>query len=575
MKPVWMSVLVGMLAVLVLGAGALALVDADHFRPQVERSLARALGRPVTVGKLHVALRSGSLAADDIRIGDDPAFASQPFVTAHSLDIGVDLWSLLARRQLRITSLTLDQPDVRLLQDHAGRWNFATLGVRRDATKSADNSAPGFTIDRLRITNGSVTLRRAAGGTSVYGKVFLSSDRVGAAGFPFSMTAAMADQATLKLDGKLGAWNAGQAASTPLDAHLLVHGLDLVRAGLMSGDGVGGGLDLDARLHSAGGELKSQGHLDLWDLQLVTAGSPARLPVRIDYHARYRAGEGKLHIEDTTLGSQAARLAVDGDVDIRSKLMQLDLQVSGTRVPVDDLQPLLPAFGVVLPTRSRLAGGTATVDLAVHGPLDALVIRGPVALDNTRLAGYSLDSELGGMLALAGIKAPKDTTIRHADAQLTISPSGIQADPVRAEIAGLGSLAGSGSMAVDHKLFFRMRVKLDKALADRALTGKGSMGQGGSAAGAGLLDDVLRRSTDQGIRLLITGTASSPSFLPDPNGVAGLIKGSVGGAIGNAVGAPRGTAVPADPSEVRKKQVLDALLRGALESKKGHPSPVN
>jgi AsmA protein len=243
-------------------------------------------------------------------------------------------------------------------------------------------------------------------------------------------------------------------------------------------------------------------------------------------------------------------------------------------VPVDDLQPLLPAFGMVLPTNSRLSGGTATVDLAVRGPLDALVIRGPVALDDTRLAGYSLDSELGGMLALAGIKAPKDTTIRHADAQLVISPSGIQADPVRAEIAGLGSLAGSGSMAVDHKLFFRMRVKLDKALADRALGGKGSTVQR-STAGAGLLDGVLRRSTDQGIRLLITGTASSPSFLPDPNGVAGLIKGGVGGAIGNAVGAPRGAAVPVDPSDLRKKQVLDALLRGALESKKDQPPPVH
>jgi AsmA protein len=573
MKRVLMGLLVGLLGILVLGAGALVLVDADQFRPQVQRSLSRVLGRPVTVGKLHVALRSGELAAGDIRIGDDPAFASQPFVTARSLHIGVHLWSLLAHRQLRITSLTLEQPDVRLLQDRSGGWNFATLGARRAAANAPDGSAPAFTMDRLRITNGSVTLHRAAGGTSVYGKVFLSADHVGAAGFPFSMTAAMADQATLKLDGKLGRWNAGNAAATPLDAHLRVHGLDLVRAGLMGGDGVGGGLDLDARVHFAGGELRSQGHLDLWDLQLVAAGSPARLPVRIDYHARYRAGEGKVHIEDTTLGSQTARLSVEGSVDIRSKLMQLDLRVAGTRLPVDDLQPLLPAFGVVLPTNSRLSGGTATVDLAVRGPLDALVIRGPVALDDTRLAGYSLDSELGGMLALAGIKAPKDTTIRHADARLVISPSGIQADPVRAEIAGLGSLAGSGSMAVDHKLFFRMRVKLDKALADRALGGKGSTGERGSTAGAGLLDGVLRRSTDQGIRLLITGTASSPSFLPDPNGVAGLIKGGAGGAIGNAVGAPRGAAVPVDPSLLRKKQVLDAL-RGALGSKKDQPPPI-
>ena len=73
----------------------------------------------------------------------------------------------------------------------------------------------------------------------------------------------------------------------------------------------------------------------------------------------------------------------------------------GKALPVDDLQPLLPVFGVVLPKDSRLSGGSVGVDLRARGPLDALVISGPVTLDDSRLAGYSLGSKLGGVLSLS------------------------------------------------------------------------------------------------------------------------------------------------------------------------------
>ena len=94
--PIVISVVV--LALIVVGAGALMLVDANHFRPQIQNTLSQALGREVTLGKLHVSLWSGALDADDIRIGDDPAFGAQPFVTAQSLELGVRLWPLLVHR---------------------------------------------------------------------------------------------------------------------------------------------------------------------------------------------------------------------------------------------------------------------------------------------------------------------------------------------------------------------------------------------------------------------------------------------------------------------------------------------
>jgi AsmA protein len=82
MKRLLIGILVAVLVAVVLGVGALLLVDVNRFRPQIQASLGQAPGREVTLGKLHVSVWSGSIDADDVRIGDDPAFGTQPFVSA-------------------------------------------------------------------------------------------------------------------------------------------------------------------------------------------------------------------------------------------------------------------------------------------------------------------------------------------------------------------------------------------------------------------------------------------------------------------------------------------------------------
>jgi AsmA protein len=569
MKRVLIGTLVVVIVLVVSGVAALLLVDANHFRPQIQSTLSQALGREVTLGKLHVSVWSGSLDADDIRIGDDPAFGKQAFVSAQSLELGVRLWPLLARRELHITSLTLDRPSVRQQQNRAGDWNFATFGggdapAPASPPSGASTRPLAFSVDKLRIVDGSIELTRAVGGARSYQKVQLSADHVGmGAAFPFSMSAAIAGGGTLQLDGKLGPWNAGNAVLTPVDAHLAMHGLDLVGAGLMSsGDGVGGVLDIDTRIDSAKGVLHSKGRIDASRLKLVAAGSPSPQPIRIDYQASYQLASGRGRIGDTTLGTGASRLAVSGNFDNRPKVMRLDLRLSGKQLPVDDLQPLLPVFGVVLPKDSRLSGGSVGVDLRAQGPLDALVISGPVTLDNSRLAGYSLGSKLGGALSLAGIKAPKDTVIRHAAATLKISPSGIHAEPANAEIVDLGSLAGKGGMAADGKLDFRMLVKLDQAIAGGGQDAGGLLGN--SKAGR-LLGGVLGGTSEQGIGVHITGTASAPAFKLDPSAVAGLLKAGLAGSRNTKAVDADTSAKPTD-----KKDVLDSLLRDVLKPKQDH-----
>jgi AsmA protein len=420
-----------------------------------------------------------------------------------------------------------------------------------------------LTVDRLRIRDGRIELVRMAGDRTVYDQVQLSADRVDPrTAFPFTLKAALAGGGTLALEGKFGPWHAGNALLTQVDAQLSMRGLDLVGAGLMArGSGVGGVLEVTAQLAATRGVLVSDGRIEARRLQLVAAGAPAPQPLHIDYRASYRLAAGTGRIDRATLRNGAAALAIEGGFDNRPAVMQLNLRVNGQRQPVDDLQPLLPVFGVILPQQSRLAGGSASMDLTVRGPLDALVIRGPVSLDDTRLAGYSLGAKLGGALALAGIDAPRDTVIRHAEATLTMSPTGIDADPVRAQVAQLGSLVGKGRMAADSRLDFRMQVKLDQAVAgtgQAGATGQGLAGLLGGSKAASALGGVLGGITTQGVGVHVGGTASAPSFKLDPRASVGLLEAN----LRDKAAKP---ATPRTSPPASHKDVLDSLLQDALK----------
>ena len=87
-------------------------IDANTFRPKLESELTDALGRQVKVGNLSLALWSGSVAADNISIADDPQFSKTPFVQAKSLKVGVELLPLIFSKTLNIRDITLDQPQI-------------------------------------------------------------------------------------------------------------------------------------------------------------------------------------------------------------------------------------------------------------------------------------------------------------------------------------------------------------------------------------------------------------------------------------------------------------------------------
>src|SRR5579863_7477705 len=134
--------IVGIVVVVLILLVAIApfLIPVNHFRPEIEQKASAALGRKVEVGNLSLSLFSGSLGADNLSIADDPKFSSAPFLTAKSLKVGVEMKPLIFSKTLNVTDVVIDSPQVSLIRNAAGDWNYSTFGASPERAQA--QSAP-------------------------------------------------------------------------------------------------------------------------------------------------------------------------------------------------------------------------------------------------------------------------------------------------------------------------------------------------------------------------------------------------------------------------------------------------
>src|ERR1043166_2293042 len=146
------------LGLIVVAAVGLALfLDANQFRPALSTRMSDALGRRVEIGSLKISWLAGGVAAEDVVIMDDAQFTKEPFVTAKSVSIGVDLMPLIFSRSLRVQSVTLDHPRVALIRSNKGTWNFSSLGSGQSSSGSM--GAISILIQKIRIAGGQISIR--------------------------------------------------------------------------------------------------------------------------------------------------------------------------------------------------------------------------------------------------------------------------------------------------------------------------------------------------------------------------------------------------------------------------------
>jgi AsmA protein len=496
------------------------LVDVNSFRPRLESELTSALGRDVKVGKLSLSIISGSVAAEDLAIADDPAFGKDPFVRAKSLNVGVEIMPLIFSKALHVTELTIDEPQISLLRSASGKWNFSSMGSSASSAKpkteaGAETANPSLTVSKLNVKDGSVTVGRAnSSKTHTYQNVDITvRDFSFTSEFPFTLTASLPGGGDLKLDGKAGPINPNDAAETPLQAQVNVKHLDLASSGFVDpSSGIAGIADFDGTLNSDGHRVQTNGTVKADKLKLAEKASPAGRPVEVKYAITHdlQKQAGTITQGEVMMGKAVAQLT--GSYQTQGESTLLNMKLNGQGMPVDDLEAMLPALGVVLPSGSSLKGGTLSTALAITGAADKPVITGPLRLADTKLTGFDLGSKLAAISALSGAKTGSDTAIQNLSTDAHVAPSGIRTENINLTIPALGVLTGSGTISPGGGLDYKMTANL----AGAALTGLTQLaGMGNKGAS---------------IPFFIQGTTSNPSFRPDVQGMLnGRLKSMVPG----------------------------------------------
>jgi AsmA protein len=523
LKIIGIVVVVILLAVIALPF----LVNVNSFRPKLESELSTALGRQVKVGNLSLSILSGSVSAEDLSISDDPAFSKGPFIQAKSLKVGVEVMPLILSKTLHVTDITLDRPEIALLRDASGKWNFSSLGNGSETAKKpaepSSSSAPNLSVSKMDVNDGRLSVNRSNSSIKphVYDKVNISvRDFSLTSQFPFTISANLPAGGTTKLDGKAGPINSTDVSASPLEAKINIKGLDLTASGFVDpSTGIAGVADFDGTLNTDGKMARTSGSLKADKLKLAVKGTPATSPVEVKYATDYDLVKqgGTLTQGDVALGKALAKLT--GTYQSQGESTVLNMKLNADAMPVDDLQTMLPALGVILPSGSKLQGGTLSVNLGIVGPVDKLVIAGPIRLAQTKLQGFNLASKMSAISALSGAQTGSDTTIQNLSTDARVAPEGVRTQNINLAIPALGTVTGDGTISPGGALNYKMNASLSGSVVTGLTQLAGIGGKGGS------------------VPFFIQGTTSDPKFMPDVKGmVGGQLKGGLGGLLGGTTG---------------------------------------
>jgi AsmA protein len=425
---------------------------------------------------------------------------------------------LIFSKTLNVTELTLNDPQIALIKSENGeKWNFSSLGGKnpsaptkgqqpapstkaeqtpKEQKKSQETSGsnPNLSVAKLKVNDGKLTVSQVGDNTKrVYDKVDITVTNFAfTSSFPFQMTANTPSGGNMKLAGHAGPIDADDAARTPLDAKLNVNNANLATSGFIDpAAGISGTADLDANLKSNGRTANVNGTLKATKLQVVKKGSPAGRPVDVKFGVAHDLVKetGDIRQCDVSMGQAVAHLT--GTYDVHGKVTSVNLKLNGQNMPVDDLEAMLPAVGVILPPKATLKGGHLDVNLASSGPVDKLVSTGTVKMQNTQLANFNLGQKMAAISALAGKNTGNDTTIQNFSSDVKMSPAGTAANNLNLTVPAIGVVTGDGTVSPSNELAFKMKAQV-----------------GGTNIPFGL-----------------TGTTSDPKFTPDVKGIAtGLLQ---------------------------------------------------
>jgi AsmA protein len=120
------SLVVLVIAVLLI---APAFIDIRDYKPQLEKKVADATGRPFSVGDdLSLSLFPwAGISFSDLRLGNTPGFSEKELVTVKSFEVRVKLLPLISK-DIQVKRFILNEPHITLVKNKNGQVNWAQPG---------------------------------------------------------------------------------------------------------------------------------------------------------------------------------------------------------------------------------------------------------------------------------------------------------------------------------------------------------------------------------------------------------------------------------------------------------------
>jgi AsmA protein len=550
------------------------LIPVNKFRPTIEQKASASLGRKVELGNLSLSILSGSLGIDNLSIADDPKFSNGPFLTAKSVKVGVELMALIFSQQVNVTGIEIVNPQVTMLKNPSGKWNFSSIGGNSAPSSTSGGSnktAESLTIRTLELKDGQITLGTTSSQKrSVYTPVNLTAHDVAMNNsFPVEFSMGLPGGGTMKIDGKVGPVDQKDAALTPQDVKLNIANLNLASTGFLDPSmGLGGIVDMAAALVSQGGVMATKGTMKLSKAVLVAGGQASGVPLTLDFDTKYdlQKGTGVINPSVARIGNAKSNLS--GTYKSEGDDFVVDLKVEGQNLPATDLEAFLPALGINLPSGSKLTAGTLSANLRVTGPTNKLVTDGTIGLFNGKLAGFNLGSKMAAIGSLAGIKTGNDLDIEKFTSNVHMSPAGLKADNMDLVVPSLGTVVGGGTVDSKNNMNFNLVATVNSAMVTAAAGAAGGAATGAlNTALGGALGGGAANCKSGGIKvpLQVHGTTANPQFTPDVGGAtASVLKSQLtcaGGAAGGATTGLQGLA-GGNPAATGALGQLGGLLGG-------------
>ncbi|MBK1698478.1 AsmA family protein [Rhodovibrio salinarum] len=325
------SLVVLIVAVLVAGYVALASLDLESYRGELEQRAETALGRELKLtGAMSLSMGlSPGVQIDGVEIANTDWGSRPQMVTVERFEVEIGLLTLLTG-ELQIRRLVLIEPDI-LLEvgpDGQGNWAFGETGAQQDAASSQEaTQVPD--IASVRIEDGTVRYQEQRTGLQLTWNLATAS--LETAGDGLSVRAEGSYQSVpFQADGTLGALSTLMAGKGryPFDLKVTTEDAEIALAGALdqSGQDVTSDAEVQARTNSLANLTALSG---LPDLELPDIG-PASLQSRV------RKTDSGYRLSGLNVGLGESDLAGEATLDVSGDRMRVTADLTSSTL---DLRP--------------------------------------------------------------------------------------------------------------------------------------------------------------------------------------------------------------------------------------------